>query len=97
MSSRSISCPANLLSLKSRYRSLEIAVFNQTQHELQWDKEEFFDSGRFVQYPTTEQVGYGDVITATVANTEGSILCGVTGALRFKIKVKYYKFYILPL
>lgn len=71
--------------LKKRYRSLELVIVNGlTNHSLKYSGFHF-DSGNFFSHPTSRVIEPQSFTIATVANKQGSVLCGVAGGMAFKI------------
>eukprot|EP00918_Siedleckia_nematoides_P076279 GHVU01166766.1.p1 GENE.GHVU01166766.1~~GHVU01166766.1.p1 ORF type:complete len:194 (-),score=34.70 GHVU01166766.1:550-1131(-) len=70
---------------KDRNRSLELLLVNATHHTLVFE-EEYFDSGTWFWSPLPLNIKPGKSSIMYVADRQGSILCGVTGGLRYKIE-----------
>lgn len=71
-------------SVKDRTRSLQLTFVNLTDKDILLE-DTFFDSGTWFQSWSPE-IKAGMVQQGTVANSQGSVMTGVTGGMRLKIK-----------
>ena len=69
--------------LQGKSRSMTVTVFNQTQYVLSYEAD-YFDSGRFDQSPTN--VNPFSSFTFSVCDKDGSVMCGATGGVMFKLQ-----------
>ena len=78
---------------KDRHRSLELKIVNGTQHRLEF-VEHFFCSGTFYTNPNPLHIDSGEGSFARAANRAGSIGCGLSGGITYKIAGTDYFFYV---
>ena len=70
--------------LEDRHRSLQLTLANATKHDLLLD-ENYFDSGTWYHsFPA--RIKAGDVVIGFVANSQGSVLTGVSGGLGLRLE-----------
>lgn len=71
--------------ITDKYRWLTVTVFNQTQYEIVYLGNAYFDSGRFWAAPTN--IEPFSSMTLSGCNTDGSFFTGVSGGAAFQLQM----------